>query len=434
MNRNKSEKLFIEAKKVFVGGVNSPVRSFKAVEGVPLFINRAKGSKIYSEDGDEFIDYVLSWGPFLFGHANPAIIDAIQKAAIKGTSFGAPCGQEIELAKLIQHFFPSCEKLRLVNSGTEATMSALRLARGYTKRKKVLKFIGCYHGHVDSLLVKAGSAGLTLGTPDSAGIVPELAEHTLLCQYNDLEAVKEIFEKHCNDLAAVIIEPVTGNMGVIIPTDEFIYGLRDLCQKSGALFIFDEVMTGFRITPGGAQKHFNIVPDLTCLGKVIGGGLPCAAFGGKAEIMDHLAPLGSVYQAGTLSGNPICMASGIAMLTLLKEEPEAFLHAEKMTKKLVEGLKALLKEASVPHQINQLGTMFSLFFTNRPVTNLEDAQTCDKELFKEFFNEMLNQGVYLAPSQFEANFLSSAHTEEDINKTLEAVKNFIEGSIYAARK
>lgn len=434
MNRNKSEQLFKEAKTVLVGGVNSPVRSFKAVDGTPLFINHAKGSRIYTEDGDEFIDYVLSWGPFLFGHAHPFVLDAIQKALPSGTSFGAPCAKEIELAKLIQHFFPSCEKIRFVNSGTEATMSAIRLARGFTKRKKVLKFTGCYHGHVDSLLVKAGSGGLTLGKPDSEGVLTELTEQTLLCEYNDLEAVKEIFKQHGSDLAAVILEPIVGNMGVVIPKDEFIHGLRELTEKSGTLLIFDEVMTGFRTTPGGAQRYFKIKPDLTCLGKVIGGGLPCAAFGGRADIMDHLAPLGSVYQAGTLSGNPICMAAGIAMLTLLKDKPESFDHAEKMTKKLANGLKEILSEASIPHQVNQLGTMFTLFFTGQPVHNLIDAQTSDTQKFREFFNHMLSKGIYFAPSQFESNFLSSAHTEEDINKTLKTVEQFIGGMSYATRK
>lgn len=434
MNRNKSEQLFQEAKKVFVGGVNSPVRSFKAVDGSPLFFKHAKGSRIYSEDGDEFIDYVLSWGPFLFGHSHPFIVEAIQKAIPDGTSFGAPCAKEIELAKLIQHFFPSCEKIRFVSSGTEATMSAIRLARGFTGRKKIVKFSGCYHGHADGLLVKAGSGGLTFGIPDSAGVLPELTEYTLLCDYNDVEALKALFKEHKSDIAAVILEPVAGNMGVVIPKDEFILGLRDLCKQSGALLIFDEVMTGFRITPGGAQKYFDIKPDLTCLGKVIGGGLPCAAFGGRADIMDHLAPLGGVYHAGTLSGNPICMTAGIAVLTLLKNQPEAFSHAERMTKKLADGLRQVFAGSSIPHQINQLGTMFTLFFTDKPVHSLKDAQTADTEKFRQYYGNMLNQGIYLAPSQFEANFLSSAHTEEDIQKTLEAAEQFVGAADYATSK
>ena len=433
MNTGKSKELFDKAKTVLVGGVNSPVRSFKAVDGTPIFIKKAKGSKLYCEDNKEYIDYILSWGPFLFGHANPFVLDAIEKAIPNGTSYGAPCAKETELALLIQNFFPSCEKIRLVNSGTEATMSAIRLARGYTKRKKILKFIGCYHGHVDSLLVKAGSGALTLGKPDSDGVIPEFTEHTLLCDYNDIDAVNQIFKDHGDDIACIIVEPVTGNMGVVVPEDNFIYGLREICTKYKSLLIFDEVMTGFRITPGGAQKHFNIKPDLTCLGKVIGGGLPAAAFGGKKEIMDMLAPLGGVYQAGTLSGNPICMAAGIAMLTYLKTKPEAFEHAEKMTKKLTSGLKEILTDLSIPHQVNQLGTMFTLFFTDTPVRNLKDAQTSNLDLFRKFFSGMLDKGIYLAPSQFESNFLSSEHSQIDIENTLAAVEQVLGGKVYASK-
>lgn len=420
MNTSKSKELFEQAKKVLVGGVNSPVRSFKAVGGVPLFIKKGKGCYLYSEDGDTFIDYVLSWGPLLFGHANEDVIDALQKALQNGTSFGAPCTLETELAKLIQHFYPSCEKIRLVSSGTEATMSAIRLARGFTGRKKILKFNGCYHGHVDSLLVQAGSGGLTLGKPDSEGVLPEITEQTLLCEYNDLEDVAKAFQKYRNEIAAVIIEPVAGNMGVILPQNSFLSELRKLCTEHQTVLIFDEVMAGFRVSPKGVQGVYNITPDLTCLGKVIGGGLPCGALGGKAEIMDHLSPLGHVYQAGTLSGNPLAATAGIAMLQILKNHPEKFAHAEKMTKKLVDGLKTILKEKSLPYQINTAGTMFTLFFTSKPVHNLNDAKTSDLQEFSRFYTEMLNRGVYLAPSQFESNFLSSAHTEKDIDQTLQA--------------
>lgn len=429
MNTQKSEQLFQKAKEILVGGVNSPVRSFKGVGGTPLFMKSAKGSRIYTEDGDEYIDYVLSWGPFLFGHSHPYVTNAIQKALHNGTSFGAPCAQETELALLIQHFFPSCEKVRLVNSGTEATMSTIRLARGYTQRKKIIKFKGCYHGHVDSLLVKAGSGALTFGVPDSAGVLPEETEQTLLCEFNDLKGVAAHFEKHGKEIAAVILEPVPGNMGVILPHNNFLSGLRQLCTEHKTLLIIDEVMTGFRILPGGAQAYYKVKPDLTCLGKVIGGGMPCAAFGGRRDIMDHLSPLGPVYQAGTLSGNPLSVAAGVAMLQLLQSHPEAFDHAVKMTEKLAEGMRNILTRLSFPHQVNQLGTMVSLFFTDKPVHNLADAQTSDTKLFAQFFHGMLKRGVYMAPSQFEANFLSSAHSESDIDKTLEAIEDVIKSEL-----
>lgn len=430
MNTKKSEKLFKEAQKILVGGVNSPVRSFKAVGGNPLFIKGGKGPYLISEDGDTYIDYVLSWGPLLFGHSHPDILKAIQEALPHGTSFGAPCAQEIQLAELIQHFFPSCEKIRLVNSGTEATMSAIRLARGYTDRKKIIKFNGCYHGHVDSLLVQAGSGALTFGKPDSKGVLPEMTEHTLLCEYNDIENVKNAFDKNPDQIAAIIVEPVPGNMGLVLPSTNFLQELRNLCTKHKAVLIFDEVMTGFRVHPGGAQAIYKIRPDLTCLGKVIGGGLPCGAFGGRKEIMDYLSPLGPVYQAGTLSGNPLSAVAGIAMLTLLKNKPEGFKHAENMTKLLTEQFSTILEKNSVPHQINQLGTMFTLFFTGQPVKNLQDAKTSNLTMFNFFFSEMLKRGHYFAPSQFESNFLSSVHTESNVEKTVSSLKEIVNLPIF----
>jgi|694.fasta_scaffold87900_5 glutamate-1-semialdehyde 2,1-aminomutase len=420
MQTAKSKKLFKKAQEVFVGGVNSPVRSFNAVGGEPLFIKRGKGCYIYSEDGDAFIDYVLSWGPLLFGHANDQIVKALQITLEQGTSFGASCAREVELAHLIQHFFPVCEKIRLVNSGTEATMSAIRLARGYTGRKKILKFSGCYHGHVDSLLVQAGSGGLTFGKPNSAGIPQETVDQTLLCEYNDIKGVERAFKEYPKEIAAVILEPIPGNMGVILPKDSFLSELRRLCTKHQTVLIFDEVMSGFRITPGGVQALYQIKPDLTCLGKIIGGGLPCGAFGGKKEIMEYLSPQGPVYQAGTLSGNPLAAAAGIAMLKILKEEQHRYVHAEKMTQKLVKGMKVIFKEKSMPCQINHAGTMFTLFFADKPVRNLMEAKKADVEKFGRFFQGMLKRGVYFAPSQFEANFMSSEHGEKEIDATLAA--------------
>jgi glutamate-1-semialdehyde 2,1-aminomutase len=425
MKNRKSEELFQRAQRVLIGGVNSPVRSFKSIGGTPVFIKEGKGAYLFSEDGERLIDYVLSWGPLLFGHAHPVILEAIQTALKNGTSFGAPCEQEIELVDLIQYFFPSCEKIRLVNSGTEATMSAIRLARGYTGRKKILKFNGCYHGHVDSLLVQAGSGGLTFGQPNSAGVLEEVTQHTLLCEFNDIESVKKAFIEHGEDLAGIIVEPIVGNMGVVLPHSSFLIELRQLCDAFQSVLIFDEVMTGFRVSPGGAQSLYHITPDITCLGKVIGGGLPCAAFGGKAEILDQLSPLGPVYQAGTLSGNPLCVAAGIAMLQLLKDQPQHFIHAEAMTINLTQGMRAILKEQSLPYQINQIGSLFTLFFTSQPITNLIDVKTSNVKNFSRFFHAMLQRGVYFAPSQFEANFLSSAHTQQDIDLTLEAFKDTI---------
>lgn len=422
---HKSQELFKSAQKVLVGGVNSPARSFKGMGTPPLFIKRGLGCYLYSEDGDAFIDYVLSWGPMLFGHANSVILDAIKAALENGTSFGAPCKGEIEIAELIRHFFPVCEKVRLVNSGTEATMSAIRLTRGFTGKRKIIKFNGCYHGHVDSLLIQAGSGGLTHGHPDSGGVLPEFVEQTLLCDFNDIDTVDRAFKEYPEDIAAIIVEPVPGNMGVILPHDSFLNALQQLCKGHQTLLIFDEVMSGFRVHPGGAQALFKIKPDLTCLGKVIGGGLPCAAFGGRAEIMDCLSPLGPVYQAGTLSGNPLAVAAGIACLKHLKEHPELFVHAVNMQKRLVSGFQSILEKHGCPFQINSLGTMFTLFFTNQPVNNLAEVKTANLTQFKRYFNGMLKRGTYLAPSQFESNFLSSAHQEKEIDQTIAAFESVL---------
>jgi glutamate-1-semialdehyde 2,1-aminomutase len=425
-----SQSCFEQAKQVLVGGVNSPVRAFKAVQGSPLFIKEAKGAYLYCEDGHTYIDYVLAWGPLLFGHAQPDMIQAISEAAVRGTSYGAPNHQETELALLIREFFPSCERLRFVNSGTEATMSAIRLARGATQRKKILKFNGAYHGHVDSLLVQAGSGGLTLGIPDSQGVIPEIAAFTLTAEFNDLEALERAFQEHHRDLAAVIIEPVCGNMGVVAPQPGFLSKLRELCSIHGTLLIFDEVMTGFRVHPGGAQALYHIKPDLTCLAKVIGGGLPCGAYGGRADLMALVAPEGPVYQAGTLSGNPLVMAAGLAMLKRLKQNPHEFTQAAQMTAQLAEGIREILRNKNLPYQVNQVGTLFTLFFTDRPVHNLQDAKRAHVEKFRHFFHGLLEKGIYLAPSQFESNFMSSAHTSTDIAYTLQVIEETLSENLF----
>lgn len=416
----KSEALFEEAKSVFVGGVNSPVRAFRAVGGTPIFFKRGKGAYLFSEDGRQYIDYVLSWGPLLLGHAYPAVVQAIGEAASEGISFGAPHQRELELAKLIREFFPSCEKIRFVNSGTEATMSAIRLARGATGRKKILKFNGCYHGHSDGLLVKAGSGGLTFGVPDSCGVLPEIASSTLSIEYNDIQQLEQVFELHKEDLAAVILEPVVGNMGVVAADPVFLQRLRELCSDFKVILIFDEVMTGFRVHLGGAQALYGITPDLTCLAKVIGGGLPCGAYGGRSELMDLAAPSGPVYQAGTMSGNPVVMAAGIAMLTTLKESPILFQNAVSNTQELTKGIQAIAKQKGFPLQVNAVGTMFTVFFAREEVKNLKGAMASDIGRFKQVYHKLLQKGIYTAPSQFEANFVSAAHTHEDVEKTLEA--------------
>jgi glutamate-1-semialdehyde 2,1-aminomutase len=418
---SRSEQLFRRAQAVIPGGVNSPVRAFRAVGGQPLFIQRGEGSHIWDADGREYIDYVGSWGPLIFGHRPPEVMNALEEVLEIGTSFGAPTEREVDLAELIIRFFPSVEKVRLVNSGTEATMSAIRLARGFTGRDRIIKFDGCYHGHGDSLLVKAGSGVATLGLPDSPGVPKSLAELTTVLPFNDPDALKSEFERRGNDIACVIVEPVVGNMGCVLPLEGYLELLRDLTKRSGTVLIFDEVMTGFRVAPGGAQQRYGIQPDITTLGKIIGGGLPVGAYGGRSEIMNRIAPAGPIYQAGTLSGNPLAVAAGLATLRRLeKENPYAGL--ESLGWQLERGLIQAAAAAGVPVRVNRSGSMFTLFFTTRNVTDFESAKTCDSERFNKFFHAMLGQGVYLPPSQFEAAFISAAHTDKDIERTIDAAK------------
>jgi glutamate-1-semialdehyde 2,1-aminomutase len=416
-----SEQLFEQAKKVIPGGVNSPVRAFNGVGGSPYFIKRAEGAYIFDADDNAYIEYVGSWGPMILGHNHPAILEAVVNTAKNGLSFGAPTELEITMAEKVRELVPSMESLRMVSSGTEATMSAIRLARGYTGRDKILKFEGCYHGHADALLVKAGSGALTMGVPNSPGIPEDFAKHTLTVSYNNIEQVKEIFAKYADEIACIIVEPVAGNMNCIPPVEGFLEGLRDVCDQYSSVLIFDEVMTGFRVALGGAQAHYNIKPDLTTLGKVIGGGMPVGAFGGKQEIMDYIAPVGPVYQAGTLSGNPIAMAAGLASLNELSQGNK---HEQlsAATEKLAMGLKAAAERNGVSLSINYVGAMFGFFFTEdtNTITTYEQATACDGELFKRFFHLMLDEGVYLAPSSFETGFLSMAHSDEIIEKTLVA--------------
>ncbi len=414
-----SEKLFAEALKYIPGGVNSPVRAFRAVGGQPFFVNKAKGARVWDVDGNEYVDYVCTWGPAIHGHAHPKIISAVKNAAELGTSFGIPNPYEVTMAKLICSMVPSVKKVRMTNSGTEACMSAIRLARGFTKRDKIIKFDGCYHGHADSLLVKAGSGALTFGHPDSAGVPAAFTQHTIVIPFNDVEAVKAVFAANPNQIAGIIVEPVPGNAGLYLPQKGYLEFLSEITKANGALLIFDEVMTGFRLAKGGAQERFRITPDLSCFGKVIGGGLPVGAFGGRAEIMDYLAPLGPVYQAGTLSGNPIAMAAGIAALEEL-ETGGAYCKLEELAEQLEAGMRDAAKSAGVPVQFNSCGSMFCGYFTSEPVHNLADAMKSDRERFKKYFHGMLNEGIYLAPSQFEAGFISTAHTLEDIDKTVRA--------------
>ncbi|HZG72662.1 MAG TPA: glutamate-1-semialdehyde 2,1-aminomutase [Chondromyces sp.] len=416
----KSKQAFQEAVKLMPGGVNSPVRAFKSVDMDPIFMERGKGSKIYDIDGNEYIDYVLSWGPLILGHANDQVVEALKKTAESGTSFGAPTLLENELAKLVIERVPSIEIVRMVSSGTEATMSALRLARGYTGRNKILKFEGCYHGHGDSLLIKAGSGVATLGLPDSPGVPEGIARNTITVPYNDLDSVKYAFEQYGEDIAGVIVEPVAGNMGVVPPQPGFLEGLRSITEQYGALLIFDEVMTGFRVGFHCAQGHFGITPDITCLGKVIGGGLPVGAYGGRAEIMERIAPSGPIYQAGTLSGNPMAMTAGLATLSQLT--PESYEEFSKKADKLEEGLSAAAKAYDIPHTINRAGSMIGIFFTNEDVINYEKAKTADLTLFANYYREMAMEGVFLPPSQFEGLFLSTAHSDEDIEKTIAAAE------------
>ncbi len=417
---NKSELLFEEAKKYIPGGVNSPVRAFKAVGGTPPFITSALGSKIYDVDGKEYIDYVSSWGPMIVGHRHPRVIEALQKALTKGLSYGAPTEAEIELARMIVEAVPSIEMVRMVNSGTEATMSAIRLARGYTGRDKIIKFSGCYHGHGDFLLVKAGSGATTLGIPDSKGVPDDFARNTITLPFNNLDAVKKAVKAEAPKIAAIILEPVPGNMGVVLPQEGFLRGLRDLCHETGIVLIFDEVMSGFRVAWGGAQSLYGVIPDMTCLGKVIGGGLPVGAFGGKKEIMENLAPLGPVYQAGTLSGNPLAVTAGLETLKILAQ-PGTYETLGKSSAYLVEKAKKLAQKTGVKTHISRVGSMFTLFFASQEVIDYDTALKSDTVAFSRYFHLMLKGGIYLAPSQFEANFISLAHSQENLDKTLEVM-------------
>jgi glutamate-1-semialdehyde 2,1-aminomutase len=419
MNIRKSVELFEQAKALLPGGVDSPVRAFRAVGGQPLFIERGEGPYLYDVDGNRYIDYVLSWGPLILGHAHPEVVAAVQQAAERGTSYGAPSPLEIDLARLVQEMMPNIEMMRFVNSGTEATMSALRLARAFTQRDKIIKFEGCYHGHADMLLVQAGSGVATLGLPDSPGVPPATVQDTLVARYNDLDSVSALFEAFPRDIAAVIVEPVAGNMGVVLPSDGFLEGLRQITQDYETLLIFDEVMTGFRVHPGGAQALYEIQPDLTTLGKVIGGGLPVGAYGGRAEIMAMIAPSGPVYQAGTLSGNPLAMSAGITTLKVL-QRPGTWQALEKATTKLAQGIGEIASGAGIPIWQNRAGTMFATFFTETPVTDWDTAKTSDTERFGKFFQGMLERGVYLAPSQFEAGFMSTAHDDSAVAATVES--------------
>jgi len=416
-----SIRLFREAQRHLPGGVNSPVRAFKSVGGAPRFIEKAKGARIYDVDGQAYVDYVLSWGPMILGHAHPRVVRAVTRVAEKGMSFGAPIELEITLAKLVKAAFPSMQFVRMVNSGTEAVMSAIRVARGFTGREKILKFEGCYHGHADHLLVRAGSGAATLGVPDSLGVPPMTAKHTITSPYNDIKAVKKIFEKEGKNIACVIVEPVAGNMGVVPPSPRFLHGLRSLTKQYDSLLVFDEVITGFRIHKGGAQGLFKIVPDLTCLGKILGGGLPVGAYGGRQEIMEFVAPLGPVYQAGTLSGNPLAMAAGIETLTLLKA-PGVYRKLESLSRELGDGLAYEAQRAGVPVCATRVGSMLGLFFTRKNVVNFTTAKTSDTEMFARYFQGLMENGVYIAPSQFEAMFLSLSHTPNLIQKTLRVAR------------
>ena len=420
----KSEALFERAVKCIPGGVNSPVRAFGSIGGTPRFIKKAKGSHIFDVDGNEYIDYIDSWGPCILGHDHPAIREAVVKAAKNGLSFGCATEIEVEMAEFICERIPSIEMIRMVNSGTEAVMSALRAARGYTGRDKIIKFAGCYHGHSDAMLVSAGSGVMTSGVPDSAGVTKGCTQDTLTAVYNDLDSVRQIMEANEGQVAAVIVEPVGANMGVVLPEEGFLQGLRDLCTKNGALLIFDEVITGFRLGFTGAQGRFGVTPDLTTYGKIIGAGMPVGAYGGRKEIMEMVSPAGPVYQAGTLSGNPIAMAAGLTQLRILYENPDIYQKLEKKGEKLYGSITEILAEKQAPCRVNHIGSLGCVFFTTEPVTDYASAKTSDTKAYADYFHYMLNHGVHLAPAQFEAMFLSDAHTSQDIEKTLELVKNY----------
>ena len=426
MNTTKSKQLFEQAKLFIPGGVNSPVRAFKSVGGNPLFIQRGEGSKFYDVDGNEYIDYIGSWGPHLFGH-NPSFIkEALTQAFENGTSFGAPTELEVKMAQLIAELVPSVEMVRMVNSGTEATMSAVRAARGYTGRDKFIKFEGCYHGHADYFLIKAGSGALTLGVPTSPGVTKGNAADTLVADYNDIDSIKKLVQQYPGQIAAVIIEPIAGNMGVVQANKMFLTELREICSEEGIVLIFDEVMTGFRVAAGGAQEILGITPDLSTFGKIIGGGLPVGAFGGKREIMEMLSPSGPVYQAGTLSGNPLAMAAGFAALSHIKEHPEIYVQLEKSSEYIEKGFKENLSAVGKNYAMNRVGSMMCMFFTENKVGDFKSALKSDTALYGKYFHEMLNRGIYLAPAQFEALFVSTAHSKEDLDKTIKAHRGSLE--------
>lgn len=418
MNTQKSDSIYNEAVTVMPGGVNSPVRAYRNVGRNPLFIEKGKGSKIYDIDGNEYIDYICSWGPNILGHCYPKVIEEVKKACDNGLTFGAPTEKEVVLAELIREIMPSMEVLRMVNSGTEAVMSAIRVARGFTKRDMILKFKGCYHGHSDGLLVKAGSAALTAAVPDSLGVPKSYTENTLVALYNDEKSVEELFEKYGDKIACVVVEPVAANMGVVLPKKGFLQFLRDITEKYGSLLIFDEVITGFRLSLGGAQEYFGIKPDMTTLGKIVGGGMPMAVYGGRKEIMDCVAPLGGVYQAGTLSGNPIATTAGIATLTALKENKHLYADLEKKAEKIANSYR------KIGASVNQIGSLLSGFFTDREVNDYDSATSSDTEKYAKFFNYLLENGIYIAPSQYEAMFVSMAHSDEDIEKTCKVIENY----------
>lgn len=421
MNTSRSEAMFAEATKMMPGGVNSPVRAFGYVGRNPLFIKRAAGSKIYDVDGNEYIDYVCSWGPGILGHAHPEVIEAVQKAVVDGLTFGAPTERETILCKLVNECIPTMEMMRMVSSGTEAVMSAIRAARGYTGRDKIIKFKGCYHGHSDGLLVKAGSAALTSSVPDSAGVPKSFTEKTLVALYNDEESVKELFENNKGEIAALIVEPVAANMGVVPPKEGFLQFLRDITEENGAVLIFDEVITGFRLSVGGAQEYYNIKPDLTTLGKIVGGGMPMAVYGGKKEIMECVSPVGKVYQAGTLSGNPVATAAGIKTLELLMANPGIYDQIDASAKKLANAYKECAAKKETDMTVNQVGSLVCAYFTKEEVDNYDKAASSDLDAFSAYFGKMLDSGIYVAPSQFEAMFVSAAHTEEEIQRTCDRI-------------
>jgi len=423
MNYKRSSALFVQAEKVIPGGVNSPVRAFKAVGGTPIFVKEAKGAYLFDEDGNKLIDYINSWGPMILGHAYEPVVNAVVEKAKRGTSFGMPTEIETQIAELAVSMVPNIDKIRFVNSGTEACMSAIRLARGFTGKDKIIKFAGCYHGHSDSFLIQAGSGAVTFGSPNSPGVTEGTAKDTLLARYNDLEHVKALIEANEGQIACIIIEPVAGNMGCIPPKEGFLQALRVLCDEHNVLLIFDEVMTGFRLAKGGVQELFNVNADIVCFGKVIGGGLPVGAFAARSEIMNHLAPLGPVYQAGTLSGNPLAMAAGLAMLKALNNDKEVFKRLEEKTAYLHKGIANALKENSIVHTINRVGSMISIHFAEENVVDFETAAKGNNETFKKFFHGMLNEGIYIAPSAFETWFITDALTYEDLDKTIEAVRH-----------